>query len=154
MALPASLREVGGVDHGARVARRENVMYTMARAAVRRGKRSLAQRQAVIAVRVGRHAIRWKPISRSEPGVSMASRASLRGNVCRTECRCRIFGIQNQMLAVAVRAIRRITRAVPQRCAVHTFVELSGDLFVTLGASSNDVPVADFRLRLPRGQNS
>ena len=108
----------------------------------------------MIAVRVGRHSIRRKPISQREPCIAMASRASLRGDVCRIERRGRIPGIQNQVLAMTVRAIGRIARAVLQGRAMHAFVELPGNLFVALRASPYDIPVADFRLSSPRRLNS
>src|SRR5271169_2086682 len=103
----------------------------------------------MVAVRVRGHAVRGKAIAQRQARIGVASRASLRGNIGGAERRGGILGIQNQMLAMTVGAIGRITRTSLQGRAVHTFVELPGDFLVALGASSHDVPVADFRLGLP-----
>jgi hypothetical protein len=58
------------------------------------------------------------------------------------------------MLAMTIGAVRRIAHAGLQGCAMHTFVELSGDLFVALSAGSYNIPVADSRFGLPCRQNA
>ena len=58
------------------------------------------------------------------------------------------------MLAVAIRAIGCIARAIFQRFAMHAFVELARDFLVTLRASRDNVPMADFRLRFPGWQDT
>jgi hypothetical protein len=84
----------------------------------------------------------------------MEPAAGLRRNVGGVERGGWVGWLENQMLAVAIGTVRDIPDAGFESCAMNTFVELSGDLFVALGAGSYDIPVADFRLSFPRRRDS
>ena len=57
VALAASRIQIGVVDGGVRIARRQNVMHTVAARAVSRNHRSAFRGQPVIAVKVARHLV-------------------------------------------------------------------------------------------------
>jgi len=117
MTLTASLRQVVGVDRGARIAGGQDVMHTVARRAIGGGEVATLQGQPVEALDVRREHIRRQPVLRDDAlrGMTLATRFrdvgrrnSGRGQLDRLDC----------VLAVAIGADGRVAQTLGHRCAV------------------------------------
>src|SRR5947209_7588695 len=73
MALPAGLREISGVDGGARIIRAKYIVYAVTGGAVCGAQRAFAKRQSMVTVGVGGNAIGRQIVPLSELSVAVAA---------------------------------------------------------------------------------
>ena len=152
MALPARLRQVGVVDRGTRVARREDVVHSVATGAIRDSRRADLGRHAVIACEVRRNTVPGNPKLRRElhAGMTCGTRSA---HIAGGHRRVWIVRCLDGVDSVAVGADRRLPIAFRQRRTVNALNVLALDVGVALAAGRWHIGLGDRRLRVGPGQN-
>ncbi len=138
MALAAGLRQVLGIDRGARIAGGQNVVDAVAGSAIGRGEVAALQGQAMEALHVGREHVRRQPVLRDDPLRGMTLAAGF-GDVGRRHARRGQLDGGDGVLAMAVGADGRVAHAGLDRRAVNAAEVGLLDVFVAFAAGAGNV---------------
>lgn len=152
--ISASLRQVRGIDGGARVGGGKDVMHSMAGSAVGNTLRSAARGEAVVTVGVRWDAIGGQIIAQRQAFIAVTSSARGHGDARRADQRSLLFRAEDQVLAVAVAAHGRGGHAGSHGLPVHAFEIGRADVFVALPAGCGNIPMIDFGTRILRRKDA
>src|SRR5690242_9140907 len=108
----------------------------------------------MVAVGVGRHAVRGQVVESRGTRVAVASPAGFGGNVGGKHGRSRVTRREDEVFAVARGTVWRVLGAGRDSLAVNAFFKGPGDFFVARAACGSHIPMADSGLRISRRQNS
>jgi hypothetical protein len=154
MAGPACLTEVCGVHRRARIVRWKNIVYAMARSAIRNGLRTGSRRQPVKAVRECGHTVGWKVVASFDPFVAMAPPAGKDRNARGVNRRQWIPRGENGMLPMTIGAHWRVGSALCRGFSVNGLVIDFLDSSVAGAAGCRNVPMICLGKRIASGKNT
>ena len=153
VALAAGGVEIGAIDGGAGIARRQNVVDAVATGAVGRNYRAAFRGQAVIAVEVAGDAIAGHAEFLRQTHAFVAGSAGVAGEILPGDGGVGVGGRLDGMDAVAVGADRGELVAARDGLPVNALHESVCDIGVALAAGGGHVELGDGRFGVAGGEN-